>query len=178
MKLRKINAVFSLISTILIMGHAISIGISMLSRGATQGMPSAVSRVMTGAVAIHAILCFASMAAAHKGAPKATGKAKEYPRFNAPTLIQRMGGVLIIPFSALHILGAVGITQPPQVVHAILPPVFFTFVLMHVAISASKAFITLGIGNVRFVKRLDIAIKVLCAATLIADLVGFYLFVC
>ena len=65
--------------------------------------------------------------------------------------------------------------QPPQIVHVIVPPLFFTLSLAHVAVSASKALITLGIGNAKFVRVADIAIKLLCCATLIADLIGFYL---
>ena len=78
---------------------------------------------------------------------------------------------------ALHVLGVVGITNPPQLVHAILPPLFFAFSLMHVAVSVSKAFITLGIGNAKAIKAIDIAVKMLCAVTLVADIVGFYLYV-
>jgi hypothetical protein len=76
----------------------------------------------------------------------------------------------------LHVLGTVGVIQPPQAVHAILPPLFFTVALMHTAVSTSKAFITLGIGNVKTVKVIDITIKVICALTLVADIVGFYLY--
>ena len=48
----------------------------------------------------------------------------------------------------------------------------------HYAVSISKAFITLGIGDAKFIKTADIAIKAICATTLIADIIGFYLFVC
>ena len=47
---------------------------------------------------------------------------------------------------------------------------------MHTAISTSKAFITLGIGSAMFVKTVDIAVKVICGVTLVADIVGFYLY--
>ena len=62
--------------------------------------------------------------------------------------------------------------QPPKIVHAM----FYTIVLMHAAVSTSKAFITLGIGNAKFVKVVDIVVKVICAATLIAALTSFYLY--
>ena len=95
---------------------------------------------------------------------------------NAPTIIQRISGVALIILTVLHIAGTVGILQPPRAVHAILPPLFFTVALMHTAISAGKAFITLGIGNAKVFKAIDITIKVICALTLVADVVGFYLF--
>jgi hypothetical protein len=54
--------------------------------------------------------------------------------------------------------------------------VFFTVALAHTAVSTGKAFITLGLGSAKFVKAADIAVKVICAATLIASLIGFYLY--
>ena len=97
---------------------------------------------------------------------------------NRVTYIQRASGISLILLTFLHIAGTVGILTPPQLVHAILPPVFFAITLMHAAISTSKAFVTLGIGNAKIIKVFDIAMKCLCVATLIADVVGFYLYVC
>ena len=74
--------------------------------------------------------------------------------------------------------GATGIMQPPPLIHAIVPPLFFTIVLAHVAVSTPKALITLGFGNTKFIKISGIVIKVICIATLVADIVGFYLYVC
>jgi hypothetical protein len=56
-----------------------------------------------------------------------------------------------------------------------LHPLFFAIVLSHVAISTSKAFITLGIGNAKTIKTIDIVLKVICIATFIACTIGFYL---
>ena len=95
---------------------------------------------------------------------------------NISTIIQRASGVALIMFTLLHVGGTMGYLQPPPAVHAILPPLFFAVSLMHTAISTSKAFITLGIGNAKIVKTVDIAVKVLCGVTLIADVVGFYLY--
>ena len=80
-------------------------------------------------------------------------------------------------FAALHVAGTTGALQPPHLVHTILPPIFFAIALAHTAVSVDKAFITLGIGNARFAKAVSIIIKVICAATLIAGVVGFYLYV-
>ena len=44
------------------------------------------------------------------------------------------------------------------------------------AVSAAKAFITLGIGNTKTFKAVNIAVKLLCGITLIADVAGFYLY--
>ena len=176
MKLRKTNAIFSLISTILLLSHAISLAAWMLSQGSIPKAPSAIPRALTMFFLVHAIISIILMASSHKGAPK--NKGNQYPKMNAATIVQRISGALMIIFTALHILGATGVTQTPQVVHAIVPPLFFLLVLAHIAISTSKAFITLGIGNAKFIKYSDIVIKVICAVTLVADIIGFYLFVC
>ena len=104
-------------------------------------------------------------------------KGKMYPKMNVSTIVQRASGVLMVPTMALHVAGTVGLTQPPPIVHATLPPVFFTVVMVHVAVSTSKSLITLGIGSAKFLKIADIIVKVLCAATLIASVTGFYLYV-
>ena len=176
MKLSKINAIFSLICTLLIMIHSISLALWMLSFGSIPQAPSSIPRGLTVFFVIHAIISIIKMISVNKGKQK--NKYNSYVKLNTPTIIQRVSGILLIIFTWLHIAGTIGIMQPPQVVHAIVPPLFFTLVLTHVAISTSKAFITLGIGNAAFIKKFDIIIKILCAITLIADIVGFYLFVC
>ena len=176
MKLRKANAVFSLISTVLLLSHAMSLAVWMLSRGAVPQAPHAIPHALTMFFLIHAIICIVQMITAHKGSPKQKGKT--YVKLNAPTIIQRISGILMIVFTWLHIAGALGFMTPSPVVHVIVPPLFFTLVLMHIAVSGSKAFITLGIGNAAFVKKADLAIKGICAVTLVADVVGFYLHVC
>ena len=176
MKLRKTNAIFSLISTILLLSHAISLAAWMLSQGSIPKAPSAIPRALTMFFLVHAIISIILMASSHKGAPK--NKGNQYPKMNAATIVQRISGALLIVFTALHIVGARGITNTTPLVHAIVPPLFFALVMAHLAISASKAFITLGIGNAKFIKRADVAIKVICAVTLVADIIGFYLFVC
>ena len=175
MLLRKINAVLSLLCTFLLMDHAIFHAVWMLSDCSIEKNASVMSWVLFGAMIIHAYISIDLAISAHTGIEKR--KCKNYPKMNIPTIVQRASGVSLIVFSVLHVLGTVGILQPPQIVHAILPALFFTIALMHTAISTSKALITLGIGNAKFVKGADIAVKVLCVVTLIADITGFYLYV-
>lgn len=175
MKLRKINAVFSLISTILIFGHAISLGICMLTNTKPPDMVGVMAFLLTAVMAIHAVLSIIPVFLAKKDKPEY--KVKEYPKMNVPTMVQRISGILMIPFTALHILGATRITNNPDILQAILPPIFFLFVLAHVAVSTSKAFITLGIGNYKFVNIADKVIKLICILTLILDVFGFYIYI-
>ena len=174
MRFRKINAVVSLLASVLILDHAIFLAAWMLSLGNIPKNENYMPWVLTCVVAIHALTSIGLAFYSRKGCQKHRSKA--YPKMNIPTIIQRISGVLMIIFTWLHIAGTIGIMTPPQVVHAIVPPLFFLLVMAHVAVSVSKAFITLGIGNAKFVKAVDIVIKVICAATLIAALTGFYLY--
>ena len=87
-----------------------------------------------------------------------------------------ISGMALILLVILHLAGVMGITQPPKAVHAILPPLFFAVALMHTALSTGKALITLGIGNAKAIKVVDIVIKILCTLTLVAAVTGFYLY--
>ena len=176
MFLRKINAVISLLTTLLVLLHASLNAVTMLSAGAIQKPAVAVytSWVLCGLMVLHALICI-DMMVSHIMESKGR-RYKKYAKLNAATVFQRISGGLLILFTALHVGGTAGPMKPPPVIHATVPVVFFTFVMAHVAVSTSKAFITLGIGNAKTVKAIDIAVKVICVITLIADIIGFYLY--
>ena len=176
MKLRKINAVLSLITTILLLAHAITVASWMLTRGKIIPFGGhTLPKVLIWVAVAHTLVSILLMVTTHIGGK--THKGRAYLKLNVPTMVQRISGVLMIIFTWLHIAGAKGIIQPPQAVHAIVPPLFFLLVMSHITVSCSKAFITLGIGNARFIKCVDVVIKVICAITLIVDIIGFYLHV-
>ena len=171
MKLRKINAVLSLLSTVLLLDHAIFLSVWMLSGCTIQQSATNLPWLLVWLMAAHAALSIALGILGHKGAEKR--ECKEYPQMNIPTIMQRFSGILMLPLTTLHVLGTVGILHPPKLVHTLLPPVFFAIVLAHTAVSVSKALITLGIGSAKFIKTADIIAKALCAATLLASVIGF-----
>lgn len=192
MKLRKINAVLSLVATILLLGHAVSMAGWMLSGGRIPMAGSYLPWALTGVIAAHVLICIYFIISGHKGAEKR--KVRSYPKMNISTIVQRLSGVLMVVFICLHIAeakssvqlsegvqavtGATVSVQPLQGIHAVIPPLFYVLVMAHIAVSTVKAFITLGIGSAKFVKRADIVAKVLCAAVLAADIIGFYLHMC
>ena len=176
MILRKINAWLGLVITFLFLNHAIFHAVWMLSRGGITKKPGKIALLLFGLMMLHAIISILFAFLGHKGAEKR--KCNGYFNMNKTTYIQRISGILLIFFTVLHIAGTIGVLQPPKLVHAILPPVFFTVCMMHTAISTNKAFITLGIGNATFIKIIGIAIKALCVITLIADVIGFYMYLC
>ena len=174
MLLRKINAGISLIITFLLMDHAIFMGTWMLSRGEIAQNASKLPWLLFVLMMVHAIISIILAIRGHKGAEKR--KYNGYPQMNKSTYFQRASGILMIAFTVLHVLGATGVMQPPQFVHVIVPPLFFALSLAHVSVSASKALVTLGIGNARIVKVINIVTRLICGATLIADVIGFYLY--
>lgn len=175
MLLRKTNAILSLLTTFSLLNHSIFISVCMLSNGSITKSTDVFSWILTGLVVIHAFISIDIVVSGLMNGENQ--KCKKYPKKNVSTIIQRASGVLMMIFTGLHIAGAVGYITPPKIVHGIIPPLFFIVVLSHVAVSTSKAFITLGIGNVKFIKFVDITIKVICVATFIAALTGFYLYV-
>ena len=79
----------------------------------------------------------------------------------------------MIAFLPFHIIG-MNNHLSNHLLHSIVQPIFFLEVYAHTAISFTKAFITLGIGNAKFIKILDIVMKVFCLFLFIISLVGLY----
>ena len=171
---RKINAGISLLTTVLLLGHAILNAVRMFSGRSDAAGTDYMAWVLVGLLVAHIFISIDLAVSAHMGTEKR--KCNNYPKMNVATIVQRASGVLLVPTTGLHIAGTIGLMQPPKVVHAILPPLFFTIAMVHASIATSKAFITLGIGNAKLVKVIDIVMKVLCGVVLVVDVIGFYLY--
>ena len=172
MHLRKINAVISLASTALLLQHAIYLSVWMLYRCSIPKPSEYVAWMLLGMAVIHALISIDLAISAHADVEKK--KCKSYPKLNFSTIVQRASGVLMVLLAVVHLIGASNYYKP-KLLHATLHPLFFAVVLAHVAVSTGKALITLGIGNARTVKIVDVIIKLVCAITFVAGAVGFYL---
>ena len=172
MILRKINAALSLFTTVLLMDHAIFFSVWMLSRCSIEKSADFMPRILAVLMVLHAILSIILLIKNHKGAEK--NKHKKYSVLNIETYVQRITGVLIILMMGIHIAGAANHFQP-KILHAILHPLFFAVALAHCAVSVDKAFVTLGIGSAKFIRVVNVAMKIICCATLVAGVIGFYL---
>ena len=170
---RKLNAVISLMTTVMLLLHAILLSIWILSGGRTVKPAGLMGWILMGFMIAHALISIDLALSAH--AEPQTRKGKSYPKLNVSTILQRASGMLMVPTAALHIAGATGAMVPPTAVHMIVPPLFFAIVLSHIAVSAGKAFITLGIGNAKWIKVVNIVMKVICGATLVAGVIAIYL---
>ena len=122
MLLRKINAGLSLLTTLLLIDHAAFMGVWMLSKGGIAQNASKLPRLLFAMMMVHAIISIVLVVRGHKGAEK--GKYNCYSKINASTYVQRASGALLICFSVFHILGAIGVFQPPKLVYAIVLPLF------------------------------------------------------
>lgn len=172
MKLRKINAALSLLATAMIMAHAVSLSVWMLSRCSIAKTDGVMPRVLTVVMVIHAVLSMVLVIGNRKEAQKQTHRA--YPKLNISTYAQRITGVLMLLLLGIHIMGTMNHFQP-KMLHAVLHPLFFAAVLVHTAVSTGKALITLGIGNARAIRVVNAVVMCLCGVTLAAGVVGFYL---
>ena len=103
MLLRKINAAFSLIVSFLVLDHAIFLSVWMLSGGGIEKTMNYMPWIMTGLTVIHALISIELGVSAHRGLPKQ--KVNSYSKLNAPTIIQRMSGILMLVFTAVSTIG-------------------------------------------------------------------------
>ena len=172
MILRKINAALSLFTTVLLMDHAIFLSVWMLSRCSIEKSADFMPRILAVFMVLHAMLCIIFLIKSNKGVKKI--KYKQYSELNVETYIQRITGVLIILMMGLHIAGAANHFQP-KILHAIFHPLFFAVALAHSAVSVDKAFVTLGIGSAKFIRAISITMKIICSATFVAGVIGFYI---
>lgn len=172
MLLRKINAWLGLFTTALLLDHAIYYSVLMLSRYSIEARSHIPSWILAGCMVVHAVISIAEAVIGHKGAEKR--KCNSYSILNLPTYVQRYTGIAMLIFMAIHIVGAFKYYQP-MILHAVVQPLFFSIVLVHVAISVSKAFISLGIGTAKVIKTVDIVMCIVCFIVFIASVTGFYL---
>ena len=81
--------------------------------------------------------------------------------------------MLIIILTIVHIIGVENHLNP-RILHIIIHPLFFLVAYAHMAISTSKAFITLGFGNAKTIKVVDIIMIIIGVILFIISTVGLY----
>lgn len=172
MLLRKINAAISLVTTVLLLVHAIFFSIWMLSGGSIAKSADNIPWILAGLMLVHAILSIVLAILGKKGAVKQ--KCNTYPKMNIPTFVQRITGIMMIVLLGIHVAGSFNHFQP-KILHVIAQPLFFSISMAHISISTSKAFISLGLGNAKIVKIIDIVMRIICTMTILASVTGFCL---
>ena len=99
-----------------------------------------------------------------------------YPRENARTILQRVSAALMLPLLILHINTFTLLQSSAKAGNwfwftllMISQPLFYAVVLSHIAVSVTRAFITLGwLTSRERQKRIDTAVYLFCAAAFVA----------
>ena len=171
MILRKINAVLSLITTLLLADHALFFSAWMISGGSIPVSSRAMPWVLAGLMVTHAAISIFCLLLGSEDEEER--KVKHYFKLNKSTLFQRITGALVVLLLAVHVTSAAGNFQP-KLLHAVVQPLFFAAALAHVSVSVSKALITLGIGTAKVIKIVDLVMKVFCIAVAVFGIAGLY----
>ena len=169
--LKKVNAVLSLMCTFLIIVHGLYDSIWMFCRGKMPLLPATIPLFLMLLVVLHAILCIVS--AVVWGKNKKNKNEKFYRKENFKTIIQRASGMLMLLLLVFHVIGMNNHLNN-RIFHSIIHPIFFLVVYVHIIISFSKAFITLGIGNAKSIKIINIIICFVCILLFIFSVIGLY----
>ena len=168
---KKVNAVLSLLCTVLVIIHGLYDALWMASRGKMPMLSKPFTIALMVVVIIHIILSIISLIVNSKGKTK---EEKTYVKDNIKTIIQRVTGILMLVLLVFHIIGMQNHLLP-HMLHAIVHPVFFLVVYIHTMLSFSKSMITLGIGNAKGIKVMDIIMYIICILLFIVSVVGLYL---
>ena len=172
MKLKKLNVALALLSTLCLLAH---LGYSAFTY-ATMYYNPLLTKVFSipcmVLICMHAVLamCIVSL--------QGDGTRDLYPALNRQTVLQRVTAALMFPLLIMHMNTFDLMSKSAQagrtgVVLLLLAAslIFYGTVLTHIAVSFSKALITLGwLSSGKARKRVDTVAYILCAVLFIAVL--------
>lgn len=162
---KKINAVLGISIIVIFLVHIIYEIVAYLTFYYNPAVTKIIAYTALGAVALHILMSIYIVAFVHD-----KGKGMKYPALNARTLIQRITAVLMTVLVIFHmntfkLLSMNAKTNMPAFVLVLaVQIIFYASVLLHVAVSAGNALITLGLvtsGKTR--KKIDIVVWIICA---------------
>ena len=146
MIIKKINAVLSLLAVPAILAHIGYTDYAYLAMYYNPGLKSLTSLPFMVLACLHAVLGMAAVFLQADGTSLGL-----YPKKNIRTVIQRLSAALILPLLILHLNTFTLLKSAAQAgqwfyftLLMISQPLFYASVLLHVAVSVSRALITLG----------------------------------
>ena len=162
MKLKKCNAILSLILTGLFLVHAFYQTISYVAFYYNPVLSKALAYSLLACMCAHAVLACISVCGRHDSQKIA------YPKLNMRTVLQRASAAAAVILLLFHVFSFAILTKTAgsifYYVGEALQLAFIGAMFLHVAVSFSKAFITLGlVGDEKKIKIIDIVCAVLCA---------------
>ena len=169
MKIKKANAIFALLTIVMLLVHGGYEVYAYINLIYNPGVTKVLSLMILVALIIHMILGMGIMMFANDGS-----ELRKYPNLNKGTILQRASaiGIIAVLFGHLnafeilnsHIGGAFSL-----ILVIIIQALFFGSAFLHVGISLTKAFITLGfLESLETKKKID---KVIWAVLAIAFVV-------
>ena len=158
MKLKKVNAVLALLTTLALFVHMAYNAYSFLTFYYNPALKTLTSWPLMVLMCLHGVCGMCSVFLMGDGT-----RMEGYTRLNKKTVMQRVSAALIFPLLIIHIntFGALQSTAASGnwVVFALLIAVqlvFYAVVTMHVSVSLSKALITLGlVGDIKTLEKID-----------------------
>ena len=166
MKIKKINAAVGLLASLGIFIHVGYIAFAYLTFYNDPSLTILTAMPFMLCACLHAILGMGIVFFSADGT-----RADLYPKQNAETILQRVSAILILPLIVLH-LKTFGLLQScaesgktAQFILLLLSqPLFYATAFTHVAVSFSRALITLGrIASPERKKTVDRVVYILCA---------------
>ena len=165
MKLKKTNAVLSLLSFVLLLSHMGYSAYSYITLYYNPFLTHLIAYTFAAAVCLHAVLGTALVFMQADGT-----RASSYPRLNKQTVLQRLSAAVIFPLLIFHLKSYELMSSSAEngckgliIIAVIVELLFYAAVVSHSAVSVTKAFITLGaLSSEKTLKRLDLTVYVLC----------------
>ncbi len=165
MKIKKINAVLSLLTTAAVFIHVGYTAYAYLTFYYNPLLKNLTSKPFMIFACLHAVCGMAIVFFSSDGTAL-----DRYPKLNVGTVLQRATAILILPLLLLHI-NVFGLlkncaesgTWFPFVLLMISQPVFYGTVFTHVAVSFSRALVTLGaLSSPEKKKAVDRTVYIVC----------------
>ena len=171
MKLKKCNAILGLAIIAAVLFHAGTMTYSLLTSWYSLAVCKALAHTAVSLLFVHILISLCIFFFSHDGS------SLRYPRMNSRAVIQRVTALLMIVLVHLqigaysHMATGETLTRSQAVVTCLTECLYLISVFLHISVSFSKAFITLGLaGSSKTARRLDIAAYTVCTAAGLAAL--------
>lgn len=168
MNVKKINAVLALLTLAALIGHAGTMGVSLWTGWYDYALCKALARGTVTLMTAHALLSIAVFFFCHDGAQTQYGGA------NRGTIIQRGSAIALLVLIHIHtrayahMATGVPLSVGQTVFFSAAELLYFAAIWSHVAVSVSRAAVTLGIArSARAVGRIDRAAWVVCGISML-----------
>ena len=162
---KKLNAVLSLGIIASVLTHIVYEIIAYLTFYYNPALTKIIAFTTLGLAGLHALCSAGLLFFAHD-----RGNGMRYPKLNARTLIQRVSAAAMVLMIVPHInnfkilSSLAGSNRVLFYVVLFSQLLFYAAVLIHVAVSVSRAFISLGLVSTgKAVRAIDVTVWILCA---------------